>query len=198
MKKYYGLLLCIMALPFLAAHTNAENDPLGDSQSTASDIHQELKETMQSDIFNVGTGGMSNSTSSGVSKMNTIVISRIIKPAIDSIKPPVEEAPIAAVAGSWHLDLTDSMQRSINISISQSGSVVYGIGSMISGNVIQEVAAFGSVVGSKLTLDLLSMTDVNLYRLNLDMNTPNASVNYTAFSASNGNWTGIATGGFKA
>jgi hypothetical protein len=111
---------------------------------------------------------------------------------------PVVQTAIVQLAGSWHLELKDGISRSVNLSLSQSEDVVFGTGSMTSGNVIQEVAAYGSVAGSKLNLELLSMADINLFKLALDLKMPSASGSYKAFSASNATWTGTATGGVTA
>lgn len=111
---------------------------------------------------------------------------------------PIVKTAIAQVAGSWLLDLKDSTLRSVNLSLSQSEDIVFGAGSMTSGNVIQEVAVVGSVAGSKLDMELLSMTDVSLFKLALDLKMPSVSGSHKAFSASNATWTGTATGSVAA
>lgn len=72
-------------------------------------------------------------------------------------KFPVQNE-IAQLAGSWHVDMADIITRSVNPSISQSGDVLFGTGSMISANIVQEVAAYGSIAEGKLNLELLTMT----------------------------------------
>jgi citrate lyase synthetase len=100
---------------------------------------------------------------------------------------------IAQLNGSWHLELADSITRSVNLTLFQSSDVIFGTGSMTSGNVIQEVAAYGSVAGSKLNLELISMSDINLFQLSLDLKMPSVSGSYKALSANNATWTGTAT-----
>ena len=131
-------------------------------------------------------------------KPTQIVITRTSQPAITT-GSPVAHAAIAKMAGNWQMVLTDSVQRSVNLSISQSGDTVFGAGSITSGNSTEEVAAFGSVSGNKLGLKLLGLTDMNLYQLTLDLKMPHASGGYTAFNtSSNSTWTGSATGSLGA
>jgi hypothetical protein len=43
-------------------------------------------------------------------------------------------------------------------------------------------------------MELLSMNDVSLFKLTLDLKMPSVSGSYEAFSASNATWTGTAIG----
>lgn len=185
--RYCGLLICIVSMIFLAANAISEDSYLSENSG-----NPDIKETMQSDIFNISHNEIGSSVSAGVTKKTPVVISSSGKSSVLS-SSPVQNA-IAQLAGSWHLDLADSITRSVNISLSQSGDVVFGTGSMTSGNVVQEVAAYGSVAGSKLELELLSMTDINLYQLALNLKMPSASGSYKAFGSANATWTGTATG----
>jgi hypothetical protein len=189
--RYCSLLICIMAICFLV--TSACSD---DSYLSENSDNQDIKETMQSDIFNISHSGVGSSSPIGTLRTTPVVISSSSNPSF--VSNPIAQTAIAQVAGNWHLELRDSVPRSVNLSLSQSEDVVFGTGSMTSGNVIQEVAAFGSVAGSKLNLELLSMTDISLFKLALDLKTPSASGSYKAVSASNATWTGTATGSVAA
>jgi hypothetical protein len=189
--RYYGLLICTLAMFFLVINACSEDSYLGENSD-----NQNIKETMQSDIFNISHSGVGSSSPTGILKTTPVVISSSSKPGM--VSNPIAQTAIAQVAGSWNLELRDSMPRSVNLSLSQSEDVVFGTGSMTSRNVIQEVAAFGSVAGSKMNLELLSMADVSLFKLALDLKMPSVSGSYKAFSASNATWTGTAAGGIAA
>lgn len=180
--KYCRLLMCTVVLTSLIAFVSAENDSLLDSSSTASAIKEELRSSMQSDIFNVGHNGMSNSTSAGSSKSNTAA-----------------KTLIAKASGSWHLMLTDSVKRSVNLSITEAGDVIYGTGNMTSENLTQQAAAFGTIAAAQLSLKLISFTDLNLYQLTLDLKTPLITGDYKAVSPkTNTTWTGSVAGDITA
>lgn len=192
--NYCCLLMCTVVLASLMTFISAENDSLLDSSSTASAIKEELKSTMQSDIFNVGHNGMSNSTSTGSSKLTSIVITRASQSTITASKTAAQ-ALSTKVYGNWHLVMTDSVKRSVNLFLSQTGEVIYGTGNMTSGNITQQAAAFGTIAATQLSLKLISFADFNLYQLTLDLKTPLIQGDYKAVSPkTNTTWTGSVTG----
>jgi hypothetical protein len=196
--NYYSLLMCTVVLASLITFVSAENDPLSDSSTTASATKEELKSTMQSDIFNVGHNGMSNSTSASASKLTQVVITRTSQSTMTSSKTATR-ALSTKVSGNWHLVLTDSVRRSVNLFLSQNGDVIYGTGNMTSGNITQQAAAFGTIAATQLSLKLISFTDFNLYQLTLDLKTPLINGDYKAVSPkANNTWTGSATGNITA
>jgi hypothetical protein len=105
-----------------------------DSYLTESSDNLNIKDTMQSEIFNISHSGIGSSSPTGTLKNTPMVISSSSKPITAS--NPIAQTSIALVAGSWYLELKDSMPRSVNLSLSQSEDVVFGTGSMTSRNVI--------------------------------------------------------------
>lgn len=182
--KYYRLFMCMFAFALLAAQTYAQDDWMNPSDSgTNNAVKQDLKETMQSDIFNTnphsGAIGSSNKATVMISAKNT--------------KLPGSKSTTDSIAGSIDLTLTDSLSRSVDITLIQSGDVVFGRGSMTSGGMTQDVAATGSLSGGKLNLDLLSMNDVVLFKASMDISGKSLSGSYSAFS-SDSTWTGTVAG----
>ncbi len=189
--RYWCLLICIASMIFLAANAVSEDSYLSENSG-----NQDIAETMQSDIFNTSHSNIGSSISTSVTKKTPVVISSSSKSSV--VGSSQVENEIAQLAGRWHFELVDSITRSLNLSLFQSNDVIFGAGSMTSGNVIQEVAAYGSVAGSKLGLELISMSDINLFQLSLDLKMPSASGSYKAFSIANATWTGTATGNISA
>ena len=99
--SYHSLLVCTVVLASLMTSVSAENDSLLDSSSTASAIKEELKSSMQSDIFNVGHNGMSNSTSAGTSKQTPIAITKTSQSTANTSKTSAQ-ALSTKVSGNWH------------------------------------------------------------------------------------------------
>jgi len=81
--------------------------------------------------------------------------------------------------------MTDSVKRSVNLFLSQTGEVIYGTGNMTSGNITQQAAAFGTIAATQLSLKLISFADFNLYQLTLDLKTPLIQGDYKAVSPKN-------------
>lgn len=196
--NYLSLLVTTAVLASLISFVSAEGDPLSDSSATASTTKEELKSTMQSDIFNLGHNGMSNSTSAVESKLTPVVITRTSQTKITTGKAAAQNV-IAKESGSWHLVLTDSVRRSANLSLSQTGDVIYGTGNITSGNITQQAAAFGTIAATELSLKLVSFADFNLYQLTLDLKTPQVSGDYKAVNPKdNTTWTGSVEGSITA
>jgi len=166
--------MCIFILTLMAAQAYAQDDYLNPSDNGAnSAVIQNIKDTMGGeDIFNMSPQAGAIGPANGgvmISAKNT--------------KFPQSPSSPSNVAGSISLVLTDSTIKSVTIVLTQSGDVVFGKGSMISGGVTQDVAATGSVSGSNLDLDLLSMNDVNLYKLSIDISGKSLSGSYRAFGS---------------
>lgn len=181
---YYRLFMCMFAFTLLAAQAYADDDWMNPSDSgTNAAARQDLKDTMQSDIFNTNP----HADAIGSSGKATVMISAKNTKLPDS-KPTTE-----SITGGMDLTLTDSASRSVSITLIQSGDVVFGRGSMTSGGVTQDVAATGSLSGGKLNLDMLSMNDVILFKAIMDISGKSLSGSYSAFS-SGSPWTGTVVG----
>ena len=75
-------------------------------------------------------------------------------------------ASVQSLTGSWHLELMNGVN--INLSLSQSGSLVSGHGNVTSGNASQEAKANGSYRGSVLKMNVVPVGGKEHYALSLD------------------------------
>lgn len=187
--RYYRVFMYIFILILMAAQAYAQDDYLNPSDSGAnSAASQDIKHTMgDENIFNV-----SPQAGATIPAKGAVMISAKNTKFPQSASSASSIA--SSIAGSISLVLTDSTIRSITIVLTQSGDIVFGKGSMISGGVTQDIAATGSVSGNNLNMDLLSMKDTNLYKLSIDISGRSLSGSYSAFGSSPTPWTGTITG----
>lgn len=183
------LLLCMLAIAILAGQAYSQDDPLADTPSTAAAARQDIRGTMGGeDLFNPGKG----SSSLGTGKKATVAVTRDMLPSGSGVTNTASVP--SSVAGRWSLTLTDSMDRSVNLMLAQSDDAIFGRGYMAYGNATQDVTATGVVSGNEISLDLLAINDMNLYRLKLKLDGNLLSGDYVAHSASAAPWTGGAEG----
>lgn len=194
--RYLRYLITIVALGCLAVHTYALDDEQGyldpaNPDENAYAKHQ-IKNTMQSDIFNANSKGSSFTTSLGPKSSDM----RREKGTISSLSSNSGFSETAAnLAGSWSLDLRDASARTLSLNLLQSGSMVFGKGTMTSSEGgSQEIAATGTVEGAKIYLDILSMKDVGLFKLGLSLSESSLTGSYDAYSASKAPVAGTASG----
>jgi len=109
----------------------------------------------------------------------------------DTELPP---ATVATVGGSWSFLLNDTDEKEMALSLFQKDGDVFGAGKMRAGNSTVDVAASGSVSGSNLELNLVSLGTIRLYKLDLDLSGEAAAGQLLAISTSGESWTGKAEG----
>lgn len=85
----------------------------------------------------------------------------------------------ANAAGSWHLELSDGM--SIDLILHQSGSVIFGQGSVTHATTSQWAASNGVVSGNSLRLAVVPASGAALYVVSLDIARPSLGGSFTAF-----------------
>ncbi len=189
--RCFILMLCVLALAFLAVQAYSQDGYLDDPPATAAAARQDIRNTMGGeDIFKIGKTGTSLGTGTGTKV--PVAVSRDMLPS-DSKITVAASAP-SNVAGRWSLILSDSTDRSVSIMLAQSDDAIFGRGYMIYGNTTQDVTATGTVSGTQIDLDLLAINDMNLYRLKLNNNSNLLSGDYVAYSSSIAPWTGRAEG----
>ncbi len=193
--RYLRTLIAIIALGCLALHAYAMDDEQGYLDPASPDesaySKQQIKETMQSDIFNVNGKGSSFTSSLGPRSSEM----RQEKGFTSSLSSSGLNQASANLAGSWSLDLRDSSARTLSLNLLQSGSVVFGKGIMTSSDGgSQEIAATGTVDGSKVYMDIISMKEVGLFKLGLSLSGSSLSGSYDAYSPSGAPRTGMASG----
>ena len=108
-----------------------------------------------------------------------------IDPAISEMENAMD-TPVASVqnlTGSWHLELTNSVD--INLILSQSGSLVVGHGNVTSGNASQEAKANGSYSGNVLKMNVVPIGSKERYSLSLDLSGQTPAKTYSIFRNNN-------------
>ncbi|HQF16917.1 MAG TPA: hypothetical protein PLI05_07610 [Methanotrichaceae archaeon] len=89
---------------------------------------------------------------------------------------------MASLAGNWSVLLPDEV--TVDLSLFQVDSVVFGTGSLTQVNYTQELVASGSVQGQNATLYLMDLTGASLYLLNLTVEDQEASGDFTLYGQS--------------
>jgi hypothetical protein len=84
-------------------------------------------------------------------------------------------------AGGWHMELSDG--KFIDLDLHQSGSRVFGVGSVTSSTLTQWAVASGDVTGSSLILDIVPANGMELYTISLDISRLHLPGSYTVFRA---------------
>jgi hypothetical protein len=101
----------------------------------------------------------------------------------------------AAIFGSWSLELNDNEPHLANLTIFQDEDAVYGTGTikLDAGSVVTATAS-GTITDQELSLDLVSVEKVSLYRISMTVSGDSAIGNYVAFSPGEASITGNAKG----
>jgi hypothetical protein len=97
------------------------------------------------------------------------------------------------VTGPWSLNLAGRIQRHLDLDLTQANSAVLGRGIINDPNGTQRVAASGSLVGGRLVLTAMLVDSLDLYKLNLSLNSDITGA-YTAYSAIGATWSGDVFG----
>jgi hypothetical protein len=107
----------------------------------------------------------------------------------------ISSAGIAKVSGSWSLKLDDNTSRKADLTLFQNGNAVYGTGDINQGtNTTLQAAASGTVTGSMLNLNLVSLGKVSLYRFSLTIIRDSVTGSYSALTPGASQITGTAKG----
>lgn len=86
-----------------------------------------------------------------------------------------------SAAGRWSLSLSEG--KSIYLELYQSGSRIFGRGSMTQGQTTYGALASGSVSGSGVVMDVVPESGTELYSINFDMSRLHLSSAYTVYRA---------------
>lgn len=104
------------------------------------------------------------------------------------------QSVIANASGTWSLQLNDSMQRDVSLTLFQEGASIFGSGSLREGNSTSQVMASGTLQGDLLNLDLTTQQPITLYKLLLNLSDEDVSGKYSAISSGGDKWTGQVDG----
>ncbi len=174
--RYCRLLICVAALACLALQVSAqEGDFLADNLSGVDPAAQEMSQSMNSDIFNVANGNQN-------SQADPRRITSISSPQTGESEATSTGPASLSIAGNWHFEMTDSVSRTADITLYQSGDIVYGKGTIAAGNDRQDVTAKGSLFGSKLELDVLPVRDIGLFEMSLILGNGGSTGSYNVYS----------------
>lgn len=222
MKLYVLALLCAFAALGLATQASSSDflDPmqLGESMSTPLPLDLVQKAKAAGIITgSTNTGDYTNevsSTEAAQSSSSTITSGSTLNPGpVDgsayssagatsggsvNSSVPSPSAQAANASGIWSIDLKDTVDRHLDLSLFQNGDVIMGYGSMTSENETQGVTVSGSVEGSEIDLSVTTMNTLDLYKLQLTSSGEAISGSYSAYEASGKTWSGTATGAAPA
>jgi len=82
-------------------------------------------------------------------------------------------------AGRWHLELSEG--KEIDLYLYQSGSRIFGSGSIAYGQAAQGATASGSISGSSMILDVVPGSGTELYSISLDISRLHLASAYSVF-----------------
>lgn len=173
----------MLMLGFLTGSAIAENDPL--NLDDASAAKEDIRNTMNEDIFKPNQDVMGNAT--------PVIMGKNLPEASIDLKSPQPKARLLSPTNNWSLNLMDSLERTVELQMSQSENVIWGKGTIAVGDVVQAATATGTISGNKANLDILA-DDLTLFRIYLTMNGKSLSGDYHGYSTSYKPWNGIAMG----
>jgi hypothetical protein len=194
MSNYLKLMLCVAVLVLLAVLASSQDDNAisgvgGYLDTGDNSARQDIKAAFgEESLFNPGK----SSSIIGTGKKVPVSVTRDMLPT-DENASGAASAP-ASVAGRWSLAFTDGTAGSASLMLAQSNDALFGRGYMVYGNATQEVTATGSVSGNEISLDVLALNDMFLYRMDLALENNLLSGEYTAYSVSIAPWSGAVKG----
>ncbi len=117
---------------------------------------------------------------------------------LDKISGPKYIAPFVPLQedlrGNWKLDLLGETLGKVDLLLIQNRDAVFGRGTLSLAGSTFAVSASGRAVKDVLSLDLLNMDDLTLYRCTLTVNQGILSGSFNAFDAQGRIWSGTAGG----
>jgi len=96
------------------------------------------------------------------------------------------------VTGMWSLDLGGQPGEQMKLHLVQSGGMIMGQGALIRGNETENATVSGSISGDMLSLIVMPVGVLDLYKLNLSLSTLSAGT-YTAYMADGSSRSGAVT-----
>jgi hypothetical protein len=112
-----------------------------------------------------------------------------------TVEAPAQAGQNVNVTGPWSLDLIalDQILRHMDLALVQNKDVVMGYGAVIGGDDTQRVTASGSKMGNRLSLTVMPVDELYLYKLDLSFDLRTTGT-YTAYSANGSIWSGDIAG----
>lgn len=136
--------------------------------------------------------GALNPQQSSRMQNQTVAISPVVNVTAPDETPSVG---IAKVSGNWSLMLDNNTSRKVDLTLFQNGDAVYGTGNVNQGaNTTLLAVASGTVTGTRLNLNLVSVGKVSLHRFSLMMGKDSAMGSYSALTPGASRIAGTARG----
>ena len=104
--------------------------------------------------------------------------------------------PVENISGSWQIDLSEG--ENIHLKLQQSGSAIFGKGTISTSTLSQEAFASGSISGSSLNLEVLPENATELYAISIDITRLPYEGTYVVFLADSGMQTGTIIASMNA
>jgi len=139
--------------------------------------HGDIEQYFTDPIFS-STGNHYVSPDPAVRQMQESIDRPISGPGSVVIRPAASLPPINA-AGRWHLDLSEG--KAIDLYLYESGSRIFGSGSIASGQESYGATASGSILGSDMTLEVVPGSGTELYSISLDVSRLHLASSYSVF-----------------
>ena len=96
------------------------------------------------------------------------------------------------VTGNWSFDLKGKVPAQMNLYLIQNKDLVIGQGVINRGNGTQNATASGSISGAKMSLIVMPVGGLSLYKLKLSLSSLTAGT-YTAYMGDGSSWSGDVT-----
>lgn len=191
------LLLCIIAIFYLAVQAHALPPMLVDSNDL-----DWVGESV-GDPLDPGFVGETMSMPLDPDLIQKAEKAGIIKDTESLYNPTIGSTPTQSaqydqdinITGPWSLDLIalDQILRHMDLAIVQNKDAVMGYGALVSGNDTQRAIVSGSKTGDRLSLSVMLIDSLDLYRLDLSLDFHTTGT-YIAYSTGGRMWSGDITG----
>jgi len=100
-------------------------------------------------------------------------------PATAVTSPPATNTALTGFSGRWLLQLSEG--QSIALELHQSGTRLFGRGSLTAAKTTQMALASGTASGNTMSLDILPESGAELYSISFDLSKLNVPAKYTAY-----------------
>jgi hypothetical protein len=186
MILYHKVLLSITVIAIFLVLADAEpGDPLNPSQLGES-MSMPLPQELIQDARNAGVITGSNPLYKSDSEQPGFSVVTPTEAAADNSLDNVN------VNGTWSFDLIGKPPEKMKLYLVQNKDVVMGQGVINRQNETEKATASGSISGTKMSLTVIPLGVLNLYKLNLSLTTLSAGT-YTAYMADGSSRSGQVT-----
>jgi len=116
-----------------------------------------------------------------ISMDRPLTLGSVVSRPATSKKTATSTAQTTTAAGGWSLTLSEG--KTIYLELYQSGSRIFGLGSMTQGQTTYGVLASGTVSGAAVVMDVVPQTGTELYSIKFNLNKLHLSSAYKVYRA---------------